>query len=86
MANNTLHLIIKDRDKGKIFDEEIASLSAINDTGKFDILPLHSHLISLIHNEIKITRTDNREEKMIIQSGVMKVIDNTVSIYLGIGK
>jgi F0F1-type ATP synthase epsilon subunit len=86
MGVETLLLIIKDRDRGKIFEAKILGLSAWNERGPFDILPEHSHFISLIQNQIKITHEDNRVEHMVIQNGVVKVLQNTVTIYLGIMK
>jgi F0F1-type ATP synthase epsilon subunit len=86
MASDQLHLTITDRDNGKVFESDIKLLTATNEKGQFDVLPAHAHFISLVDNEIKITHMDNREEKMMIKKGVMKVFDNAIQIYVGVNK
>jgi F0F1-type ATP synthase epsilon subunit len=84
MESNLLKLSIHDREKGKLFEGNIRSVSSMNTKGSFDILPDHSQFISLVQKELKITHPDNRVEQMVIGNGVLRVIHNTVAIYLGI--
>lgn len=69
-----------------LFQGEIDSVSSVNDTGKFDILPGHAHFISLIRNYLIIREKGGRTRELKIGSGILKVINNQASIYLGINR
>jgi F0F1-type ATP synthase epsilon subunit len=79
-----LTLTVKNRD-GIIFQGEITSLTSYNDKGKFDVLQKHANFISLIKKEIEY-RLPNKEIKRIeLDNGIIKVLNDRVDIYLGIG-
>ena len=85
MPTAQLILTVKNRD-GIIYSGEVLSITSYNDRGKFDILSRHANFISLINKEIIIRFLNNEEKKMEIDNGVIRVIDNKIDIYLGIGK
>ena len=66
------------------FREPVKAVSSVNDKGKFDILPDHTNIISIIKDYIIIHKKDRTSENLKITRGVMKVQQNAVTIYLGI--
>jgi len=66
------------------FREPVKAVTSVNEKGKFDILPDHTNFISLIKDYIIIHKKDGTNQEMKITRGVMKVQQNTVTIYLGI--
>lgn len=85
MANETLHLIIKNREV-TIFDGEVSSLTSYNELGRFDILPQHANFISLIQKEIIYRDKDHKEKGLNLTNGIIKVEDNKIFVYVGISK
>ena len=66
------------------FDDLANSISALNDTGPFDILPGHSNFMTLISAcEINII-TNTGEEKIKIARGVMHVKADEVRVFLDV--
>lgn len=59
-------------------------LSSINETGEFDVLPLHANFISLIKDYVKVMKPDGEIEEISIVEGVLKAAENKVSVYLDI--
>jgi ATP synthase, Delta/Epsilon chain, beta-sandwich domain len=68
------------------FDERAASISAVNATGAFDILPMHHNFITLLsHCDMTIRRLDDKEEQHIrITGGLMHVKADEVTVFLDI--
>lgn len=66
------------------FDGIAKSISAINDTGPFDILPKHHNFITLINAGDVVVRTDTREEKFPISHGIMHVKADDVVVFLDV--
>ncbi|MDZ7744722.1 MAG: hypothetical protein U5K77_03110 [Candidatus Saccharibacteria bacterium] len=66
------------------FDGEAKSISAENDTGPFDVLPQHHHFMTLLNPCDIIVRTDQGEEKISIQRGIMHVKSNNVVVFLDV--
>ena|SRR5664279_3063123 len=78
-----VHLIVRNR--GKIlFDEDIKSITSVNDTGTFDILPLHANFITLIKEYIIVHKLDGTIQKKEINNGVLKVRENLINCYIDI--
>jgi F0F1-type ATP synthase epsilon subunit len=65
------------------FDGYAKSVSALNDTGPFDILPHHRNFISLL-NPCDLIIRSAQEQKMIITRGVLLVRNNQVSVFLDV--
>ena len=66
------------------FDEMAYSISAVNDTGPFDILKGHHHFITLLNPCELVIRTDGGEEKIKISRGVMYVKKDKVTVFLDV--
>lgn len=66
------------------FDGDAKSISAVNDTGPFDILPRHHNFMTLLNTCDIIVRTDNSEEAVPIQRGVMHVKADEVIVFLDV--
>ncbi len=83
MKAKPLNLTIRDRDS-VIYDGEVNTLSSVNETGKFDVLRKHANFISLIKDYIIVRELTGEEKKYEIGSGIMKVLENDIFIYLGL--
>jgi F0F1-type ATP synthase epsilon subunit len=85
MPVNPLTLTVKDRNS-VIFSGDVLSITSYNDAGKFDVLSKHANFISLIKKDIEIRLKTGETKVFEIGNGILKVQDNLVNIYLGIGK
>lgn len=66
------------------FDNEATSISAVNDTGPFDILPQHHKFLTLLAPcELGII-TSQGEEKIKISRGIMYVKEDRVTVFLDV--
>ena len=66
------------------FEGEAVSISAVNQTGPFDILPGHHSFITLLIACDIVVRTKADEEKIRIQNGLMHVKADSVVVFLDI--
>ncbi len=66
------------------FDSTAYSVSAVNGTGPFDVLPGHKNFLSLLLPGEVIVRTARDEEKLKINKGIMHVHDNSVIVFLDV--
>ena len=66
------------------FDEPALSISGVNRTGPFDILPGHHNFISLLQPGQLLIRTANEERKIVINGGVMHVKADQVIVFLDV--
>ena len=72
--------------QGLLYGGNIKSLTSYNDSGKFDILKDHTNFIATIKNQLEIL-TDTDEKKVFpVDKGVIRVVNNIVDVYLGIGE
>ena len=78
-----LLVIVRDRNT-LIFQGHVEAVSSFNDMGPFDVLPRHANLISLIKQAIILHLTDKTKKRIEITSGVLKVRENKIEVYLGI--
>ncbi len=66
------------------FDDVATSISAINDTGPFDILKGHHRFLTLLLPcELSIV-TDKGDEKIKISRGIMYVKEDRVTVFLDV--
>lgn len=79
----TLSVTIKNREK-ILLQTTAKAVSSWNEKGVFDILPEHAHFISIIKQHITIHPVDAEKHHMPIDTGLLCVWDNTVSVYLDI--
>ena len=68
------------------FDQDAFSISALNTTGPFDILPGHHNFMTLLVPCDIVIRSDNDTvtERIRITQGVMHVKANKVEVFLDI--
>lgn len=67
------------------FDGPALSVSAVNDTGAFDILLSHHNFITLLNPcDVDIITQSNEHTKIKIKNGVMHVKMNVITIFLDI--
>jgi F0F1-type ATP synthase epsilon subunit len=59
-------------------------VSAVNNTGPFDILPGHKNFLTLLKPSEIIVRTDTGEERFRIDRGVMHVKSGSVTVFLDV--
>ncbi len=66
------------------FDNTAYSVSAVNATGAFDVLPGHKNFLSLLLPGEVIVRTARDEEKLTINRGIMHVHDDSIVVFLDV--
>lgn len=80
---NELQVTVMDLEK-ILYQGVARSISSVNDTGPFDILPLHSNFISLIQKKVDIRDGEGHRKTFSIVKGVLICRKNTVHVYLGL--
>ena len=64
------------------YDAEASTVSGVNDTGAFDILPRHRNFITLLQPSDLILQTKDGEIRIKISGGVMQVHNNMITVFL----
>lgn len=75
--------------RGLIFSGKAEAVSSRNETGKFDLLPLHANFITLINETVIIHKrtfggTEIIRDEFPARRGVIKVSGNKVAIFLSL--
>lgn len=66
------------------FDEEAYSISAVNKTGPFDILPHHHNFITLLDACEIVVRTAHGDFRIQISGGIMHVKADQIVVFLNV--
>lgn len=66
------------------FDGRATSISGVNDTGPFDILPTHHNFMTLLSAGAIVVRTTTGEEKVDITRGIMHVKKDEIIVFLDV--
>lgn len=67
------------------FEGPAVSISAVNDTGAFDILPKHKNFMSLLKPCVLTVRTPGKQDfAMDVERGIMHVKTDQVTVFLDI--
>lgn len=66
------------------FDGIANSISAVNATGPFDILPKHHNFMTLLSEGDIVVRSDSGEERVSITRGIMHVKADDVVVFLDV--
>lgn len=66
------------------FNDSADSVSAVNKTGPFDILPGHHNFLTLLEKCEVTVRQPNKSQKFKIARGVMHVKRNAITIFLDV--
>lgn len=69
---------------GVQLETEALSLTAVNQTGEFDILPRHHNFLSLLEPCVVKVRTSQSVEELEIQGGIIHVQSDKVSVFLDV--
>ncbi len=81
--NSTFPCLIRDRQR-ILYQGQALSLTAINEEGPFDVLPQHSHFISIIQNKLDLVQPDGKTLTVPVTKAILKVYNGEVRVYLGI--
>ena len=65
-------------------DDNALSISAVNATGPFDILPRHHNFITLLSPCELLIRTPRGDQKIRISGGIMHVKADKVTVFLDV--
>ena len=69
---------------GVLYEGPAASISSINNTGPFDILPYHTNFISLIKDNVVLRLKDGTKRDFALDDvGLLRNRANVVNIFLG---
>lgn len=66
------------------FDQQADSISAVNTTGPFDILPKHHNFMTLLTPSEIVVRDGNSAKKFKIGGGIMHVKADQVIVFLDV--
>lgn len=79
-----LHVKISSPEK-ELFNGVAYSISSVNSTGKFDILPGHANFITVIENSpITLRQKDGSKQDFTYPMAILSVASNQVNIYTNI--
>ncbi len=81
--NNLLNVSVKDPKKTS-FEGQALAVTSKNQKGKFDVLPYHSNFITIIKEVLTIHLEGEKEITMPVETGIMKVEEDSVKILIGI--
>lgn len=79
----TLDFYMRSRTKN-YFEGKAHSITAFNDKGELDILPMHTNFVSIIKQYIVLDKGLSSEKKFDFESGVLSVQDGKVDVYVGV--
>lgn len=74
---------LKTKEKA-LFDNMVYTVTSVNESGVFDILPFHTNFITLISKYVIFDRGLSSERKFDLEKGVLYVMSNKVDVYIGI--
>lgn len=66
------------------FTGSAKAVTSSNMRGNFDVLPFHSNFISLIREKVIVHITEGEPITYTLQSGIIKVTGNSVTVLIGI--
>lgn len=78
-----MQVIIHGRE-GVLFEGAAHALSASNERGAFDLLPMHSRFVSTFTGELTLHLSGGRQQKFTLQSGVIRLDQNQAEVFVGI--
>jgi F0F1-type ATP synthase epsilon subunit len=79
------HIQVKVYSPFRVYFNDIArSISGINDTGPFDVLPGHHNFLSLLSPCELLIKQDEVDQRIRISRGIMHVKKDKVSVFLDV--
>jgi len=70
--------------QGVIFEGQVTALTAVNDRGTFDILPMHSRFVSTFEGALTLHLPNSKSQILELQSGVIRVDQELAEVFDGI--
>lgn len=83
MSKPSLSVTIKRPERVEFLGKAFA-VSSINMRGQFDVLPFHANFITLIREKVTIHLENKEPVTYALQSGIIKVSEDTVTVLIGI--
>ena len=80
--NSLLSIVVREREK-LLFQGQALAITAVNEAGPFDVLPLHTNFISVVKDSLTIIKEDGSKLEIPLARGILKVQRNMVEVYLG---
>lgn len=81
--NLSLALTVRDRN-GILYEGPVEAVTSFNDKGEFDVLPMHSYFISIIHKSLILRVKGGTTQTLSLETGILSVKNDKVDVYLGI--
>lgn len=72
--------------KKEIFQGEVWGISSVNEKGPFSMRVLHTNFITVIQDELVLWSSDKKQQKISVDSGILRCFEQKVEIYLGISR
>lgn len=69
-----------------IYDGEVTSVSSENHVGSFDVLAGHTNFFTLLSTDAINVDEQGKKLNFKVQGGIMKVHDDSITIYGNLGK
>ncbi len=67
-----------------VYSGKVKSVTSFNEKGRFDVIPMHTNFISIIHKKVALHELSGSRQEFQIESGIMKVKGNIIQIFLGV--
>jgi F0F1-type ATP synthase epsilon subunit len=83
MVKQLLHVRISNPEK-QLWEGDAESVSSVNTTGPFDILPMHTNFISYLKDTVIKIKTPEKMEEFKFTWSVIYTHNNIVNIYTNI--
>lgn len=80
-----MHIRVKVYSPYRVYFNDIAlSISAVNDTGPFDVLRGHHNFLTLLSPCELLIKQDDRDQRVKISRGIMHVKKDQVTVFLDV--
>lgn len=66
------------------FQGAVHTLTSLNQTGEFDVLPMHANFITLVKDFVILDKGLPTEKKIDFKTAVLSVINGKVDVYVGV--
>lgn len=80
-----IHLYVRDKEQ-LLYDDDVLSVTSVNEKGVFDVLPIHTNFISLIKDFLTIRETEGGKKELKFTNAAMRVHQDKIEVYIGIKK
>jgi F0F1-type ATP synthase epsilon subunit len=79
----TFNCLVRDR-QTVLYEGPASAITTRNEHGLLDVLPEHTHFISIIEGSVDIVRPDGKTLNIPVSKGILKIFGGEARIYLGI--